>query len=90
MMRPMYVQLTTTIATITVDRPGLISPRAQPFPSEHDEAMPRASRRIGKASVTSITREMTVSTVPRWKPASRPATTPRPTDSAVAMSATSK
>ena len=25
MMRPMYVQLTTTIATITVDRPGLIS-----------------------------------------------------------------
>jgi hypothetical protein len=61
----MYVQFTTTMATVTVARPGLIRPPAHPFPSEHDEAMPRASSRIGNASVTSINREMTVSTAPR-------------------------
>ena len=65
MMRPIYVQLTTTIATITVDRPGLISPPAQPFPSEQDDAIPSARRRIGNARVTSMTREMTVSVAPR-------------------------
>ena len=85
----MYVQLTTTIATITVESPGLTVPRRQPLPSEHDEAIPSASSRIGNASVTSMTREMSVSTGPRWKPASMPATTPRPTDNAVATSATS-
>ncbi len=88
MMRPMYVQLTTTIATITVDRPGLMSPPAQPLPSEQDDAIPSARRRIGKASVTSMTREMTVSVAPRWKPARSPATTPSPTDRNVATSAT--
>ena len=55
----------TTIATVTVERPGLINPAAQPFPSEHAEAMPSASSSTGNASVTSISREITVSTGPR-------------------------
>jgi hypothetical protein len=65
MIRPMYVQLMTTIAAITVDLPGLISPPRQPLPSEHADAIPSARRSTGNASVTSISREMTVSVTPR-------------------------
>ena len=90
MIRPMYVQLTTTIATMTVDRPGLIRPPAQPFPSEHDEAIPSASSRIGNASVTSITpRDERVDRAAVEAGDHARATTPRPTESAVATSATS-
>ena len=46
-------------------RPGLISPPRQPLPSEHADAMPSASSRIGNASTTSMTRESSVSTQPR-------------------------
>ena len=45
--------------------PGWMRPPAQPLPSEHAEAMPRASSRIGNASVMSMRREMVVSTQPR-------------------------
>jgi len=54
---------------MTVVRPGVISPPRQPLlffpPSEHDDEMPIASSRIGKARTTSMNRDRIVSTQPR-------------------------
>ena len=74
---------------ITTVIPGLMIPWKQPLPSEQAAARPSASRRIGKASSTSMKRDRTMSTGPRKKPATMPTTTPIVTENAVAMSATS-
>ena len=63
-IRAMNVQLMNAMTTMTTLRPGLTRPPTHPWPSEHADAIPSASRRIGKASSTSTSRERRVSTQP--------------------------
>ena len=65
---------------ITIVRPGCSRPPRQPSLVEHADARPRPSSSTGNASMMSITREISVSTQPRKKPAIMPIVTPMATD----------
>ena len=73
---------------ITTDRPGWISPPAQPFSPEHAVARPRPRSSTGNASITSSERAITVSDPAAVEAGDDAEHQPRITDRPVPMKAT--
>ena len=75
--RATYGHEKRTITAMTIDRPGLINPPAQPsFVVLHAATMPIEIRTCGTASMTSAPRESVVSAQPPKKPAMTPTNVP--------------